>query len=188
MNRIRLALVGIGNCASSLVQGVAYYRETGSVQGLINERIGPYRVQDVEFVLGFDVDSRKVGLDLSEAIFAAPNNTRDVFRAVPHAGVPVRMGRVADGVAPHMLEAGERGFQLADAAEPTKADVVAALRAADVHILVNFLPVGSQEASEFYMECALEAGVAVVNCIPVFIASDPVWAERFRAAPHPDHR
>ena len=180
MDKVRLAIVGIGNCASSLVQGLAHYAQTGSTRGLIHERVGPYSAADVECVLGFDVDRRKVGRDVAEAIFAEPNNTRRFCDDVPSTGARVLMGRVLDGVAPHMLMAGDRGFQLADEPQPTRDEVVAALRASKADVLVNFLPVGSQQASEFYMECALEAGVAVVNCIPVFIASDPVWAERFR--------
>lgn len=180
MNRIRVAIIGIGNCASSLVQGAAYYRRTGATQGLIHEVVGPYRAGDVEFVLGIDVDRRKVGKPLSEAVFAAPNNTQVFEPALPLSSAPVIMGRVLDGVAPHMTEAGERGFLLADAPEPSQQDIVDALRAARVDVLINFLPVGSQEASAFYMECALEAGVGVVNAIPVFIASNAAWETRFR--------
>ena len=180
MSRARVAIVGVGNCASSLVQGAAYYRRTGETAGLIHAAIGPYRVSDVEFVLGIDVDRRKVGLPLTEAIFAAPNNTQVFECDLPPTGAQVIMGRILDGVAPHMTEAGERGFQPADLPEPGKADIVAALKRERVDVLVNFLPVGSQAASEFYMECALEAGVGVVNAIPVFIASDPAWEARFR--------
>ncbi|PEQ13810.1 inositol-3-phosphate synthase [Novosphingobium sp. PC22D] len=180
MKTIRVAVVGMGNCASSLIQGAHYYRASGSRNGLIHDRIGPYGVEDVQFVLGFDVDARKVGRDMSEAIFAPPNNTKVFQPDIPRTGTPVRMGKVLDGLAPHMLDAGERGFVPADAAEPTKAEVVSALKASGAEILVNFLPVGSQQATEFYMECALDAGLAVVNSIPVFIASDPVWEARFR--------
>jgi myo-inositol-1-phosphate synthase len=180
MSRARVAIVGVGNCASSLVQGAAYYRRTGETGGLIHAAIGPYRASDVEFVLGIDVDRRKVGLPLTEAIFAAPNNTQVFERDLPPTAARVIMGRILDGVAPHMTEAGERGFQPADLPDLTKAEIVAELKRERVDVLVNFLPVGSQAASEFYMECALEAGVGVVNAIPVFIASDPAWEARFR--------
>lgn len=182
MSAIRVAIVGIGNCASSLVQGAAYYSRQPGSRGLIHEFVGGYSVADVEFVLGIDVDQRKVGRDLSEAIFAAPNNTKVFCDSVPSNGAMVMRGCVLDGVAEHMTSAGERGFILADGPDATRAEIVAALRETRAQILLNFLPVGSQRASEFYMECALEAGVAVVNCIPVFIASDPEWEARFRDA------
>ena len=181
MKPIRVAVVGVGNCASSLVQGVAYYRTNNSSQGLIHDRIGGYGAGDVEFVMGVDVDARKVGKDVSEAIFAAPNNTT-VFQAdVPVSGVKVMMGRILDGVADHMTGMGERGFIVSDATEATHDSIVAALRESRAEVLLNFLPVGSETATEFYMECALEAGVAVVNCMPVFIASRPEWEAKFRA-------
>jgi myo-inositol-1-phosphate synthase len=181
MKAIKVAVIGVGNCASSLIQGAAYYRANNSSQGLIHDRIGGYGAGDVEFVMGVDVDARKVGKDIAEAIFAMPNNTA-VFQAnIPATGVKVMMGRVSDGVAEHMTKLGEKGFIIADAPEATKESIVAALKASGAEILVNFLPVGSQEATEFYMECALEAGVAVVNCMPVFIASRPEWEARFRA-------
>lgn len=180
MNRVRVAIIGVGNCASSLVQGGAFYRRTGSSGGLIHSAVGPYHAGDVDFVLGIDIDRRKVGLPLTEAIFAAPNNTQ-VFEAdIPPSPAMVIMGRILDGVAPHMTGAGERGFQPAALPQPEKQDIVDALLAERVDVLVNFLPVGSQEASAFYMECALEAGVGVVNAIPVFIASDAEWEARFR--------
>jgi myo-inositol-1-phosphate synthase len=179
---IRVAVVGIGNCASSLVQGAAYYRSNPAAAGLIHDVIGGYRAGDVEFVLGIDVDRRKVGLDIAEAIFAAPNNTKVFHADVPMTGAPVIRGRVLDGVASHMTGAGERGFLVDDGQDAGHDDIVAALKGARADILLNFLPVGSQAASEFYMECALAAGVAVVNCIPVFIASDSEWEARFRAA------
>ncbi|MXO90864.1 inositol-3-phosphate synthase [Pontixanthobacter aquaemixtae] len=180
MTPVRVAILGIGNCASSLVQGAAHYSQNDTVQGLIHHRIAGYAPGDVRFVLGIDVDARKVGKDLSEAIFAAPNNTKVFCDNVPACGARVIRGRVLDGVAEHMTVAGERGFQIANGPDATKEDIVAALQASKAQILVNFLPVGSQQATEFYMECALEAGVAVVNCIPVFIASDPEWEARFR--------
>ncbi|GAC1612776.1 MAG: inositol-3-phosphate synthase [Novosphingobium sp.] len=176
-----MAVIGVGNCASSLVQGVAYYRTNNSSQGLIHDRIGGYGAGDVEFVMGVDVDARKVGMDLSEAIFAAPNNTAVFQSDVPSNGIKVMMGKILDGVADHMTGMGERGFIVSDAPEATHEGIVAALRESRAEVLLNFLPVGSETATEFYMECALEAGVAVVNCMPVFIASRPEWEARFRA-------
>ena len=180
--RIRIAIVGVGNCASSLVQGIEYYarREAGEAIGLMHFEVGGFRPGDLEVVAAFDVDARKVGLDVSEAIFAPPNCTK-VFQAdVGKAGVPVRMGRVLDGVSPHMAEYGvARTFVVADALEADQPEVVRVLRESGAEVLLNYLPVGSERATRFYMECALEAGCAVVNCIPVFIASDPAWAKRF---------
>ena len=181
MTRIRVAIVGVGNCASSLVQGVGYYADPSrGAAGLIHDFIGDYGPADLEFVLAYDTDARKVGLDLAEAIFTAPNCTAVFQSDVPSTGVTVRMGRVLDGMAEHMSNRGERGFVRSEAAEPSAEDVVSALKESRTEVLVNYLPVGSEEAARFYMECALEAGVAVVNCIPVFIASDPSWERRFR--------
>ena len=182
MKPIKVAIIGVGNCASSLVQGVAYYRQNNSSEGLIHDKIGGYGAGDAEFVLGIDVDARKVGKDIAEAIFAQPNNTTVFMPNVPATGAKVMMGRVSDGVAPHMTTVGEKGFIVADAPEATKESVIAALKESGAEVLLNFLPVGSQDATEFYMECALEAKVAVVNCMPVFIASRPEWEARFRAA------
>jgi myo-inositol-1-phosphate synthase len=179
MKRIKVAVIGVGNCASSLVQGVAHYRSNNSSQGLIHDRIGGYGAGDVDFVMGVDVDARKVGKDISEAIFSAPNNTTVFHADVATSGVKVMMGKTLDGVAEHMTTAGEKGFILSDAREATQDEIVAAIRESGAEVLVNFLPVGSEEATEFYMECALEAGVAVVNCMPVFIASRPEWERRF---------
>ena len=180
MKPIKVAMIGVGNCASSLVQGVAYYRQNNSSQGLIHDKIGGYGAGDVDFVLGVDVDARKVGKDISEAIFAAPNNTKVFMPNVPATGGKVIMGKVSDGVAPHMTQVGEKGFIVANEPEADKARIVQAIKDSGAEVLINFLPVGSQEATEFYMECALEAGVAVVNCMPVFIASRPEWEARFR--------
>ncbi|MEY4953507.1 MAG: hypothetical protein RL299_1931 [Pseudomonadota bacterium] len=180
MKPIKVAMIGVGNCASSLVQGVAYYRQNNSSQGLIHDKIGGYGAGDVDFVLGIDVDARKVGKDISEAIFAAPNNTKVFQQDVPATGAKVIMGKTLDGVAAHMTTVGEKGFILSDAAEADHARIVAAIKDSGAEVLINFLPVGSQTATEFYMECALEAGVAVVNCMPVFIASRPEWEARFR--------
>ncbi len=179
MKPIKVAVIGVGNCASSLVQGVAYYRSNNSSQGLIHDRIGGYGAGDVEFVMGVDVDTRKVGMDISEAIFAKPNNTAVFQERVPASGVKVMMGKILDGIADHMTDHGDLGFKVSSEPEATRQSIVAELKTSGAEVLVNFLPVGSQEATEFYMECALEAGVAVVNCMPVFIASRPEWERRF---------
>jgi len=181
MKPIKVAIIGVGNCASSLVQGVAYYRQNNSSQGLIHDKIGGYGAGDVQFVLGVDVDARKVGKDISEAIFAQPNNTAVFQQDVPATGAKVIMGHVLDGVAAHMTTVGDKGFIVSDAAEASKASIIAAIKDSGAEVLINFLPVGSETATEFYMECALEAGVAVVNCMPVFIASRPEWEAKFRA-------
>ena len=180
MKTIKVALVGVGNCASSLVQGRYFYAGGRSAAGLMHERIGGYCLADIAFVAAFDTDARKVGLDLGEAIFAKPNCTAVFQSEIPVTGVQVRMGRVLDGMAPHMETYGERGFIRAELADASEEEVVATLEETGAEILVNFLPVGSEEATRFYMECALKAGVAVVNCMPVFIASDPKWEKRFR--------
>ena len=184
MTKIRIAIVGVGNCASSLVQGLSYYQgRNGECGGVMHDSIGGYGVTEVECALAIDTDARKVGLDLSEAIFAAPNCTKVFCPDIPKTGVRVMMGRVLDGMAPHMLAASpEAGFVRADQPEAEMDGIVAALQASKADVLVNFLPVGSHEATEFYMECALSAGVAVVNCMPVFIASNPGWEARFREA------
>lgn len=182
MSAIRVAIVGIGNCASSLVQGVHFYRGHSAAPGTIREVVDGYRIGDIEFVLGIDVDARKVGRDLSEAVFAKPNNTTVFHPALAATGVEVIRGATFDGVADHMTKAGEDGFQISDHEDATGEQIVAALRNSGAEVLVNFLPVGSQKATEFYMECALKAGVGVVNCIPVFMASDSLWEARFREA------
>ena len=181
---INVAIAGLGNCASSLVQGLSHYREgANDVIGLMHEELGGYRPSDIRVVAAWDVDRRKVGRDVAEAIFAKPNCTTVFCEKVERTGTKVRMGRVLDGVAPHMADySDDRTFLLADARQPTRDEVVAVLRETRADMLLNYLPVGSQAASEFYAECALEAGVAFVNNMPVFIASDPEWAERFRRA------
>ena len=182
MGRIKIAIVGVGNCASSLVQGLEYYasKQADDAIGLLHWEIGGYRPQDIEVVAAFDVDVRKVGKDVSEAIFEAPNCTAIFCEDLPKSGVLVRMGRRLDGIAEHMRDHPEhRTFLVADVPEPSHAEVVAALEQSGAEILVNYLPVGSELASRFYAEAALEAGVALVNCIPVFLASDPVLARRF---------
>ncbi len=181
---IKVALVGVGNCASSLVQGLAYYRSgANDLTGLMHHELGGYRPEDIRVVAAWDIDRRKVGRDLAEAVFAKPNCTAVFCDKLEPTGTLVGMGRVLDGVAEHMAGyPDERSFRRADAPEATRDQVIATLRETEAEVLMNYLPVGSQAATEFYAECALEAGVAFVNNIPVFIASDQAWAERFRAA------
>jgi myo-inositol-1-phosphate synthase len=182
LGRVKLAIVGVGNCASSLVQGIEYYRgrDRDTSSGLIHWDVGGYRPSDIQVVAAFDVDVRKVGKDISEAIFEAPNCTTVFCKDVPKTGVRVRMGRVLDGVASHMKDWPEdRSFLVSDAREASAEETVEALRQAGAEVLVSYLPVGSEQAARFYAECALEAGVAFVNCMPVFIVSDPEWARRF---------
>jgi myo-inositol-1-phosphate synthase len=185
MPQIRIAVVGVGNCASSLVQGLAYYAGKSDEEscGIAFPRLGGFRVGDISVVAAFDIDRRKVGRPLNEAVFAPPNNTQVFHRDLPPSDVIVRMGEVLDGVAPHMAEyPPERRFEPSD--EPA-ADVVKVLRDSGAEVLVNYLPVGSQQATEFYARACLKAGVGMVNCIPVFIASDPTWAKRFADAKLP---
>jgi myo-inositol-1-phosphate synthase len=182
MDKIKIAIVGVGNCASSLVQGFAHYQDKRSEDaiGLMHWEVGGYRPSDIEVVAAFDIDVRKVGKDISEAIFEAPNCTVTFCRDLPKAGVSVRMGRLLDGVAEHMQDHPDaRTFLPSDEPEATRAEIVLALKQTGAEVLLNYLPVGSEKASRFYAECALEAGVALVNCIPVFIASDPEFARRF---------
>ena len=177
MGSIRVAIVGVGNCASSLVQGVHYYRDadpSGTVPGLMHVNFGEYHVRDVEFVAAFDVDDKKVGKDLAEAIIASENNTIKIAD-VPTTGVTVQRGHTHDGL-------GKYYRQTIDESGAEPVDVVAALRDAKVDVLVSYLPVGSEVADKFYAQCAIDAGVAFVNALPVFIASDPEWAAKFEAA------
>jgi myo-inositol-1-phosphate synthase len=177
MGSVRVAIVGVGNCAASLVQGVHYYRDAdpaGSIPGLMHVRFGDYHVGDVQFAAAFDVDAKKVGFDLAEAITASENNTINICD-VPPLGITVQRGPTLDGLGRYYRETIEE----ADA-EPV--DVVSALREAEVDVLVSYLPVGSEEADKFYAQCAIDAGVAFVNALPVFIASDPEWAAKFEAA------
>ncbi|MDY9927333.1 inositol-3-phosphate synthase [Methanosarcina sp.] len=181
MTKIKIAIAGIGNCASSLIQGIEYYKtEDKDPIGLMHRDIGGYRPGDIEVVAAFDIDARKVGKDVSEAIFAPPNCTAVFCPDIPPAGVKVKMGRVLDGVSDHMKSYGENyTFVVSRETEATKAEIVKELRDSGAEMLLNYLPVGSEEAVRFYAECALEAGVALINNMPVFIASNPEWAKKF---------
>jgi len=182
MSQIRIALVGVGNCASSLIQGIHYYRNKGpdNAIGLMHWDLAGYRPFDIEVVAAFDIDCRKVGRDLHEAIFAKPNCTAVFCPNLSPAGVAVRMGNLLDGIADHMKEyPDDRTFLLAGADQPDHDQVVRLLEDAGAQIVLNYLPVGSEQAARFYAQCALDAGCAFINNIPVFIASDPAWARKF---------
>jgi myo-inositol-1-phosphate synthase len=182
MEKIRIAIAGVGNCASSLLQGIEYYRtrKPDDAVGLMHWEIGGYRPSDIEVVAAFDIDKRKIGRDVNEAIFAKPNCTAVFCPDMPKTGVKVRMGRVLDGYADHMKDYEEEYvFVVAKEKEPERKEVVAVLKNSGAEILLNYLPVGSETATQFYAEAALEAGIAFVNNIPVFIASNPAWAKRF---------
>ena len=183
MEPIRIAIVGVGNCASSLIQGIHYYRHKSPEDaiGLMHWEIGSYRPGDIQVVAAFDIDARKVGKDVAEAIFSPPNCTTVFCKDIPSTGAIVRMGRVLDGVSEHMKDyPAHRTFVVADEPEATKEEIVRVLKDSGAEMLLNYLPVGSEEATRFYAECALEAGVGFINCMPVFIASDPAWAEKFK--------
>ena len=178
LRKIKLVIAGVGNCASSLAQGIEYYKHIDAKNciGLMHYEIDGYRPGDIEVVAAFDVDKRKVGKDLSDAVFAEPNCTTFFYR-VPYYGVEVKMGPVLDGVAPHMHQYPEdKTFVVADE-EPC--NVAKELEDSGAEILVNYMPVGSEQATRFYATAALEAGVAFVNCMPVFIASNPEWGRKF---------
>ena len=173
-NKVRVAIIGVGNCASSLVQGVQFYRnapEDEQVPGLMNVNLGGYHVRDVEFSAAFDVVESKVGLDLSEAIFAQPNNTIK-FADVPNLDVRVNRGMTHDGLGKYLS-------QIIEKAPGPTADIVGILKEREVDVMVSYLPVGSEEATKWYVEQILEAGCGFINCIPVFIASQPYWSKRF---------
>ena len=175
--RIRVAIVGVGNCASSLVQGVEYYRNAdpeSRVPGLMHVKLGQYHVGDIDFVAAFDVDGKKVGQDLSDAIGASENNTIK-FADVPPTGVIVQRGHTLDGL-------GKYYKQTIEESTDTPVDVVAALREAKVDVLICYLPVGSEQAAKFYAQCAIDAHVGFVNALPVFIAGTAAWAQKFTDA------
>ncbi len=177
MSQVRVALVGVGNCAAALVQGVTFYRDATDetfIPGLMHPRVGPYAISDIVFSAAFDVNAEKVGKDLSEAIFAPPNNTIR-FADVPTLGVTVSQGPALDGIGPSAQ-------QFVPVRDGDPDDVVQILQESQTDIVVNFLPVGSGEATAFYARAALEAGCGFVNCMPIFIASDETWASRFAQA------
>jgi myo-inositol-1-phosphate synthase len=178
MTKVRLGIVGVGNCASALVQGLTFYRDANpaeDVPGLMHVRLGPYAVSDIEVVAAFDVDGKKVGRDVGEAIFAEPNNTIRFTEDVPPTGAVVQRGPTLDGLGEFYRE------EIQESDEPP-VDVATALREAEVDVLVSYLPVGSEDAARHYAAAAIEAGVAFVNCMPAFIASDRAWAQRFSDA------
>ncbi len=183
MEKIKIAIIGVGNCASSLIQGIEYYKDGNSKEsiGLMHWHIGDYSPCDIEVVAAFDIDRRKVGKDVSEAIFELPNCTAVFYKNVPKTNVKVKMGRILDGISDHMKNYDDRhAFLVSEERESSKAEVEDILKRSGAEILLNYLPVGAEEATRYYAECALEAGVAFINCMPVFIASDPEWADRFR--------
>ena len=177
MGTINVAIIGVGNCASSLVQGLHFYRDAkdgDDLPGIMHPVLGGYTIGDVNVVAAFDVDTNKVGKDLSEAIFTEPNNTFK-FTDVPHLGVPVERGMTHDGLGKYLSE-------IITKAPGQTADIVGILQEREVDVVINYLPVGSEEATKWYVEQILEAGVGMVNCIPVFIAREDYWADRFRKA------
>jgi myo-inositol-1-phosphate synthase len=177
MGSVRVAIIGVGNCAASLIQGVHYYRDADpgtQVPGLMHVQFGPYHVRDIKIVAAFDVDAKKVGRDLSEAMVASENNTIKICD-VPPLGVTVQRGHTLDGL-------GKYYRMTVEESDEGSVDIVQALRDAKVDVLVSYLPVGSEDADRFYAQCAIDAGVAFVNALPVFIASDPEWAAKFAVA------
>lgn len=174
MGKIRVAIIGVGNCASSLIQGIEYYKNTKDadfVPGIMHVNLGSYHIRDTEFVTAFDIDKNKVGKDLSEAIFTPPNNTTK-FSNVPNLKVKVERGMTHDGLGKYLS-------QIIQKAPGSTSDVVGILKEAKTDVVINFLPVGSEEATKWYVEQVLEAGCAFINCIPVFIASEKYWQRRF---------
>src|SRR5205823_5014162 len=175
-------IVGVGNCASSLVQGINFYdgfSANGAGIGLMHREIGSYRPSDIEIVAAFDIDRRKVGRDVSRAIFSPPNCTKVFCEKIKLTGAIVKMGCVLDGYPPHMHDQDPLRTFLPLEKESTREEIIEELKNSSAEMMVNYLPVGSEEATRFYASCALEAGLGFVNNIPVFIASDPVWAKKF---------
>ncbi|WP_456324804.1 inositol-3-phosphate synthase [Desulfonauticus submarinus] len=183
--KIKIGIVGVGNCASALIQGIYYYKnkQPEDAIGLMHWEIGGYRPFDIEIKAAFDIDARKVGKDVSEAIFSPPNCTTNFCPNIPLTGTKVQMGQILDGFSEHMKTYDAKyTFVLSDASQISQEKVVNILKENQVEILLNYLPVGSEKATEFYAECALKAGCAFVNNIPVFIASNPKWASKFKNA------
>ncbi|MEC4985378.1 MAG: inositol-3-phosphate synthase [Oscillatoria sp. PMC 1068.18] len=183
MKKIKIALIGVGNCASALIQGINYYQTqtSESAIGLMHWDLGGYKPYDLEVVAAFDIDSRKVNKDIAEAIFAPPNCTTIFCESIPKTGIKVQMGKVLDSFSDHLRNyPQETTFILSDRPEATQAEIIKTLQQSQVEILLNYLPVGSETATQFYAECALKANVAFINCIPTFIASNSLWAEKFK--------
>lgn len=179
-NLIKVAIAGVGNCASSLIQGIQYYRNNPGVDtGLMHYDLGGYKPYDIEVVAAFDIDVRKVGYPLKKAIMAPPNCTKTICENVADNGVIVQMGNILDGVSPHMNDYPPSSTFIP--ADVKACDVEGVLLRSGADILLNYLPVGSEEAAKFYAQCCLNTGVSFINCIPVFIVSDPRWGERFGA-------
>ena len=182
--KIRLAIAGVGNCASALIQGIYYYKEKQNLEasGIMHEDIGGYKPWDIEVVAAWDIDARKVGYDISEAIFNPPNCTTVFQKNIPNTGVKVRKGKVLDGFAEHMKNyPPENAFVLSDAREDSLETVTKVLVESQADVLINYVPVGAEKAARYYAEAALNAGVGFVNCMPTFIVSDEDWAHRFEA-------
>lgn len=184
MNKIRIAVIGVGNCASSLVQGLYYYDKNSDLDSIcvmhkVNDK---YKVSDIEVVAAFDIDKRKVGFDVSEAIFAKPNCTKVFYSDVPEMGVKVMMGKILDGVSEQMLEYHnkDKTFILSENKELSEDEITEILKNTNTDVVLNYLPVGSEKATKFYANCALISGAAFINNIPVFIESDPIWQKRFK--------
>jgi len=185
MNTIKIAIVGIGNCASSLIQGIEYYKGKNSNDaiGLMHWDLGGYKPYDIEIVAAFDIDKRKVGKDVSKAIFELPNCTTVFCKDIPGSGVTVEMGAILDGFSEHMRDYEDKyRFIVSDQKEPSKEDCINIIKESGAEILLNYVPVGSERAAKFYAQCALEAGVGFINNMPVFIASNNEWGERFEKA------
>ncbi|UCD02586.1 MAG: inositol-3-phosphate synthase [Promethearchaeota archaeon] len=183
MSKIKIAIAGLGNCACALIQGFQYYknRTNKDAIGLMHWDIGGYKPSDIEIVAAFDIDHRKVGRDVSVAIFQPPNCTKIFYKDVPKTGVIVKMGKILDSFADHMNYYNEEHtFILSDQRESTQEEIIKELKSSKADMLINYLPVGSEKATKFYAECALKAKVGFINCIPVFIASNAIWAQRFK--------
>ncbi len=182
--KIKLAIAGVGNCASALIQGIYYYKEKQNIEasGLMHEDIGGYKPWDIEVVAAWDIDERKVGYDVSEAIFNPPNCTTVFQREVPRLGVKVRKGKVLDGFPEHMKNyPPDQAFVVSDAREDSVDTVAKVLMETGADVLINYVPVGAEQAARYYAEACLKAGVSFINCMPTFIVSDDEWAKKFEA-------
>ncbi len=178
MSKIKIAIAGLGNCGSALMQGIYYYKNKNEkdIKGLMNFDVGGYRPFDIEIVAAFDIDKRKVGKDISKAIFELPNCTKVFCNNIPEIGVKVMKGPVLDGLAPHMIDY----FQVNENQDPV--NVTEVLKESNAEILINNIPVGAQSATEYYAQCAIDAGCGFINCIPAFIASNEKWSKKFESA------